>query len=93
MCVLLSFSGLAVSQLVLSSRTVWVRCVNGDLARRYGISDRNPAGDYWKKIPGNANCLTGETGFMRVSRIWLVSKTYADGEPTVVRLPNLVVLV
>ncbi|XP_051250468.1 tectonin beta-propeller repeat-containing protein 2 isoform X4 [Dicentrarchus labrax] len=50
--------GLAVSQLVLSSRTVWVRCVNGDLARRYGVSDRNPAGDYWKKIPGNANWLT-----------------------------------
>ncbi|XP_070787188.1 tectonin beta-propeller repeat-containing protein 2-like, partial [Enoplosus armatus] len=50
--------GLAVSQLVLSSRTVWVRCVNGDLARRYGVSGRNPAGDYWKKIPGNANWLT-----------------------------------
>uniref|UniRef100_A0A8C2ZX34 Tectonin beta-propeller repeat containing 2 n=1 Tax=Cyclopterus lumpus TaxID=8103 RepID=A0A8C2ZX34_CYCLU len=50
--------GLAVSQLVLSSRTVWVRCVNGDLARRYGVCDRNPAGDYWKKIPGNANWLT-----------------------------------
>ncbi|XP_049452159.1 tectonin beta-propeller repeat-containing protein 2 isoform X1 [Epinephelus fuscoguttatus] len=50
--------GLAVSQLVLSSRTVWVRCVNGDLARRYGLSERNPAGDYWKKIPGNANWLT-----------------------------------
>ncbi|XP_077587757.1 tectonin beta-propeller repeat-containing protein 2 [Stigmatopora nigra] len=50
--------GLSVSQLVLSCHTVWVRCVNGDLARRYGVSDRNPAGDYWKKIPGNANCLT-----------------------------------
>ncbi|CAJ1074901.1 tectonin beta-propeller repeat-containing protein 2 [Xyrichtys novacula] len=50
--------GLAVSQLVLSSRTVWVRCVNGDLARRYGVSDRNPAGDYWKKIPGSANWFT-----------------------------------
>ncbi|XP_037098194.1 tectonin beta-propeller repeat-containing protein 2 isoform X1 [Syngnathus acus] len=50
--------GLSVNQLVLSCRTVWVRCVNGDLARRYGVSDRNPAGDYWKKIPGNANWLT-----------------------------------
>lgn len=59
-------SGLAVSQLILSSRTVWVRCVNGDLARRYGVSDRNPAGDYWKKIPGNANWLTGETGVILV---------------------------
>lgn len=55
-----AISGLAVNQLVISSRTVWVRCVNGDLARRYGVTDRNPAGDYWKKIPGQANCLTGE---------------------------------
>ncbi|XP_067334854.1 tectonin beta-propeller repeat-containing protein 2 isoform X3 [Channa argus] len=54
----LSQLGLAVSQLVLSCRTVWVRCANGDLARRYGVSDRNPAGDYWKRIPGNANWLT-----------------------------------
>lgn len=53
-------SGLAVSQLVISSWTVWVRCINGDLARRYGVTVRNPAGDYWKKIPGQANCLTGE---------------------------------
>lgn len=56
-----ALSGLAVSQLVLSYRTVWVRCLNGDLARRYGISDRNAAGDYWKKIPGTANWLTGKS--------------------------------
>lgn len=59
-CVCLS--GLAVSHLVLSSRTVWVRCPNGEIARRYGVSERNPAGDYWKKIPGTAHWLTGETG-------------------------------
>lgn len=50
-----------MSHLVLSSRTVWVRCPNGEIARRYGVSERNPAGDYWKKIPGNAHWLTGET--------------------------------
>ncbi|XP_010784144.1 tectonin beta-propeller repeat-containing protein 2 [Notothenia coriiceps] len=50
--------GLLVTQLVLSCRTVLVRCPNGDVARRYGVSDRNPAGDYWKKIPGNTNWLT-----------------------------------
>uniref|UniRef100_A0A3P9IM51 Uncharacterized protein n=1 Tax=Oryzias latipes TaxID=8090 RepID=A0A3P9IM51_ORYLA len=50
--------GLAVRQLELSCRTAWVRCVNGNLARRYGISDRNPAGDYWKKVPGSANWFT-----------------------------------
>nr|XP_057946209.1 tectonin beta-propeller repeat-containing protein 2-like isoform X1 [Doryrhamphus excisus]XP_057946210.1 tectonin beta-propeller repeat-containing protein 2-like isoform X1 [Doryrhamphus excisus] len=50
--------GLTVSQLLLSCRTVWVRCANGDMARRYSVSDKNPAGDYWKKIPGHATCLT-----------------------------------
>uniref|UniRef100_A0A673BVR2 Tectonin beta-propeller repeat containing 2 n=1 Tax=Sphaeramia orbicularis TaxID=375764 RepID=A0A673BVR2_9TELE len=48
--------------LLLSSRTVWVRCVNGDVARRYGVSEKNPAGDYWKRIPGHAHYLTGTTG-------------------------------
>ncbi|KAM9711051.1 tectonin beta-propeller repeat-containing protein 2 isoform 2-T2 [Dama dama] len=51
--------GLQACQLALSTRTVWARCPNGDLARRYGISDKNPAGDYWKKIPGNVTCVTG----------------------------------
>lgn len=55
-------SGLAASHLVLSSRTVWVRCPNGEIARRYGVSKCNPAGDYWKKIPGISHWLTGETG-------------------------------
>lgn len=52
-------SGLQACQLALSARTVWARCPNGDLARRYGVSDKNPAGDYWKRIPGSALCLTG----------------------------------
>lgn len=67
-CVCLCVSaGLAVRQLVLSCRTAWVRCVNGDLARRYGISDKNPAGDYWKKIPGNANSFTGKSGLFNLN--------------------------
>lgn len=65
-------SGLAVSHLVLSSRTVWVRCPNGEVARRYGVSERNPAGDYWKKIPGSAHWLTGETGGDPGGRDWSV---------------------
>lgn len=52
-------AGLQACQLALSARTVWARCPNGDLARRYGVSDKNPAGDYWKKIPGNVTCVTG----------------------------------
>lgn len=38
-----------------------MRCPNGEVARRYGVGERNPAGDYWKKIPGSAHWLTGET--------------------------------
>ncbi|CAL8303117.1 unnamed protein product [Boreogadus saida] len=49
--------GLAASQLVLSVRTVWVRCPNGEIARRYGNTARNPAGDYWKRIPGMSHWL------------------------------------
>jgi hypothetical protein len=52
-------TGLQACQLALSTRTVWARCPNGDLARRYGVTDKNPAGDYWKKIPGNVSCFTG----------------------------------
>lgn len=52
-------AGLQACQLALSTRTVWARCPNGELARRYGITDKNPAGDYWKRIPGTATCLTG----------------------------------
>ena len=51
--------GLQACELAISTRTVWARCPNGDIARRYGITDKNPAGDYWKKIPGNVSCLTG----------------------------------
>nr|XP_016851007.1 PREDICTED: tectonin beta-propeller repeat-containing protein 2-like [Anolis carolinensis] len=50
--------GLQACELAISIRTVWARCPNGDIARRYGITDKNPAGDYWKKIPGNVSCLT-----------------------------------
>lgn len=53
-------AGLQACQLALSARTVWARCPNGDVARRYGITDKNPAGDYWKKIPGNVSRLTGK---------------------------------
>lgn len=51
--------GLQASELAISTQTVWARCPNGDIARRYGITEKNPAGDYWKKIPGNVSCLTG----------------------------------
>lgn len=52
-------AGLQACQLALSTRTVWARCPNGDLARRYGVTDKRPAGDYWKKVPGNVTCFTG----------------------------------
>lgn len=52
-------AGLQACQLALSARTVWARCPNSHLARRYGVTDKNPAGDYWKKVPGTVTCLTG----------------------------------
>lgn len=60
-------AGLQACQLALSTRTVWARCPNGDLARRYGVTDKNPAGDYWKKIPGNVTCFTGKCWTLRGS--------------------------
>lgn len=66
-------AGLQACQLALSTRTVWARCPNGDLARRYGITDKNPAGDYWKKIPGNVLCFTG--------RCWGMVGFEAPGDP------------
>lgn len=58
-------------QLALSPRTVWARCPGGELARRYGVSSKNPAGDYWKKIPGNAVSLTVTTA----DELWAVGPT------------------
>lgn len=52
-------AGLQACQLALSARTVWARCPNGDLARRFGVTDKNPAGDYWKRSPGSLACVTG----------------------------------
>lgn len=69
-----SRAGLQACQLALSTRTVWARCPNGDLARRYGVTDKNPAGDYWKKIPGNVTCFTGKCqGSARLGAAWLSS--------------------
>lgn len=61
-------AGLQACQLALSARTVWARCPNSHLARRYGITDKNPAGDYWKKVPGTVTCFTGRCRALRGSR-------------------------
>lgn len=83
-------AGLQACQLALSTRTVWARCPNGDLARRYGITDKNPAGDYWKKIPGNVTCVTGRCwvpgcrGWCRgaaPTRLALPNETHPSGTP------------
>uniref|UniRef100_A0A8B9PWE5 Tectonin beta-propeller repeat containing 2 n=1 Tax=Apteryx owenii TaxID=8824 RepID=A0A8B9PWE5_APTOW len=65
----LSQLGLQACQLAISTRTVWARCPNGDVARRYGITDKNPAGDYWKKIPGNVSRLT----VTPLDELWAIS--------------------
>uniref|UniRef100_A0A8C9FLQ0 Uncharacterized protein n=1 Tax=Pavo cristatus TaxID=9049 RepID=A0A8C9FLQ0_PAVCR len=60
---------LQACELAISTRTVWARCPNGDVARRYGVTDKNPAGDYWKKIPGNVTHLT----VTPLDELWAIS--------------------
>ncbi|CAL9686716.1 unnamed protein product [Knipowitschia caucasica] len=61
--------GLQVSQILLGLDSVWVRCVNGDVARRIGVSQRNCAGDYWRRSPGTCSCLTVTPG----DELWAVT--------------------
>jgi hypothetical protein len=42
-----------------SDDSVWALSQKGDIYRRYGITQTNFVGDYWKKVPGNAKALTG----------------------------------
>jgi hypothetical protein len=44
----------------LSSGTeVWALSPKGSVYRRYGITNTNFIGDYWKKIPGSVKAVTG----------------------------------
>lgn len=43
----------------LSASAVWALSVEGDVYRRHGITQNNYIGDYWKKIPGSVEALTG----------------------------------
>ena len=42
-----------------SGTAVWALSPRGSIYRRYGITETNFIGDYWKKIPGSATTLTG----------------------------------
>ena len=51
--------GSHVSNICISNDTVWALTPNGDVLCRYGISKKNPAGDYWRQIPGKFWTLRG----------------------------------
>uniref|UniRef100_A0A3B3ZJX7 Uncharacterized protein n=2 Tax=Periophthalmus magnuspinnatus TaxID=409849 RepID=A0A3B3ZJX7_9GOBI len=61
--------GLQVAQILLGLDSVWVRCVNGDVSRRVGVSEKNCAGDYWRRSPGTCSCLTVTPG----DELWAVT--------------------
>jgi len=39
---------------------VYALNLNGEVLVRYGISEENSDGDYWKKIPGAFSALSGK---------------------------------
>jgi len=39
---------------------VWALSPEGSVYRRYGITNTNFIGDYWKKIPGSVTSITGK---------------------------------
>lgn len=46
------FTGTLATQLTVSDTCVWALNPNGEILCRYGISLKNPTGDYWRKVPG-----------------------------------------
>lgn len=42
-------------QICISNHTVWGLRIGGNLIKRFGISDRNQMGNYWKKVRGKFN--------------------------------------
>ena len=47
-----------------SGTAVWALSARGSIYRRYGITETNFIGDYWKKIPGSATTLTGNVSLL-----------------------------
>ena len=60
----LVISGIQVLDISVSSSGVWALNTNGEILFRYGITEEDVSGNYWKKIPG---CFTKVSGMEAVS--------------------------
>jgi len=50
--------GTGVRDLAISAHMVWATCPGGDIVCRYGVSEDNCVGHYWKKVPGNFELIS-----------------------------------
>ena len=53
-------TGTLATQLTVSNKCVWALNPNGEILCRYGISMKNPTGDYWRKVPGVFHQISGK---------------------------------
>ena len=53
------FLGTLATQLSLSNHYVWALSPAGEILCRYGVTEDNVTGDYWKKMPGNFTYISG----------------------------------
>jgi hypothetical protein len=56
---------------------VWALSPEGSVYRRYGITNTNFIGDYWKKIPGSVASITGKC-FMEYKNCLKIGGTSQD---------------
>lgn len=57
-------TGTLATQLTVSDTCVWALNPNGEILCRYGISLKNPTGDYWRKVPGVFYQISGTLQFL-----------------------------
>ena len=51
--------GTQADDLALSERLVYAVTPSGELMIRYNVFEDNPAGDYWKRVPGAFKTISG----------------------------------
>lgn len=62
-------TGTLATQLTVSDTCVWALNPNGEILCRYGISLKNPTGDYWRKVPGVFYQISGT---LQVLSLWTI---------------------
>ncbi len=51
--------GTPAESLCLSERYVYALTSQGEVLIRFGVSEDNTTGDYWKKVPGAFKAISG----------------------------------